>query len=112
MIVIAQFGARWSAAKLGGRFRMDAGPVLASIAGAHAAVAVLGSALLPRATEVAAAPWAALVGGGLVAGIGAVIGVVRACGLPPEWTEPIPDWARAGCAARPSRSWRCSARGR
>ena len=84
------------AAKLGGRFRMDAGPVLASIAGAHAAVAVLGSALLPRSTEVAAAPWAAMVGGGLVAGTGAVIGVLRACGLPPEWTQGIPGWARVG----------------
>ena len=75
---------------------MDAGPVLASIAGAHAAVAVLGSALLPRATEVAAAPWAAMVGGGLVAGIGAVIGVLRVCGLPPEWSQRIPEWARVG----------------
>ena len=87
---------------------MDAGPVLASIAGAHAAVAVLGSALLPRATEVAAQPWAAMVGGGLVAGTGAVIGVLRACGLPPEWRSASRTgggWVRA--AAR-SRSWRCS----
>ena len=112
VVVIAQFGAHWSAAKLGGRFRMDAGPVLASIAGAHAAIAVLGSALLPRSTEVAAAPWAAMVGGGLVAGTGAVIGVLRACGLPPEWTQGIPGWARWGCVARPSRSWRCSWRAR
>ncbi len=96
VVVIAQLGARWAAAKLGGRFRMDAGPVLASIAGAHAAIAVLGSALLPRATEVAAAPWAAMVGGGLVAGTGAVIGVLRACGLPPEWAQRIPGWARVG----------------
>jgi Family of unknown function (DUF6350) len=96
VVVIAQFGARWSARKLGGRFRMDAGPVVASIAGAHAAVAVLGSALLPRATEVAAAPWAAMVGGGLVAGTGAMIGVLRACGLPPEWAQRIPWWARVG----------------
>lgn len=96
VVLIAQLGARWSARKLGGRFRMDAGPVLASIAGAHAAVAVLGSALLPRSTEVAAAPWAAMVGGGLVAGIGAVIGVLRACGLPPEWAQLIPGWARVG----------------
>ena len=75
---------------------MDAGPVLASIAGAHAAVAVLGSALLPRATEVAAAPWAAMLGGALIAGIGAVIGVLRVCGLPLEWSQRIPDWARVG----------------
>ena len=93
---ITQAGARWSVRKLGGRFRMDAGPVLASIAGAHAAVAVLGSALLPRATEVAAAPWAAMLGGALIAGIGAVIGVLRVCGLPPEWSQRIPDWGRVG----------------
>ena len=96
VVGIAQLGARWSARKLGGRFRMDAGPVLASIAGAHAAVAVLGSALLPRATEVAAAPWAAMLGGALIAGIGAVIGVLRVCGLPPEWSQRIPDWGRVG----------------
>ena len=96
VVVIAQLGARWSARKLGGRFRMDAGPVLASIAGAHAAVAVLGSALLPRATEVAAAPWAAMLGGALIAGIGAVIGVLRVCGLPLEWSQRIPDWGRVG----------------
>ncbi len=99
VVVIAQAGARWSARRLGGRFRVDAGPVLASVAGAHAAVAVLGSALLPRATEVAAAPWAAMVGGGLVAGTGAAIGVVRACGLPPEWTRRVPDWALVGARA-------------
>jgi len=93
---ITQAGARWSVRKLGGRFRMDAGPVLASIAGGHAAVAVLGSALLPRATEVAAAPWAAMVGGGFVAGIGAVIGVLRVCGLPLEWVQRIPGWAWVG----------------
>ncbi len=96
VVGIAQLGARWSARKLGGRFRMDAGPVLASIAGAHAAVAVLGSALLPRATEVAAAPWGAMLGGALIAGIGAVIGVLRVCGLPPEWSQRIPDWGRVG----------------
>ncbi|MBV9922981.1 MAG: hypothetical protein JOY78_19300, partial [Pseudonocardia sp.] len=96
VVVIAQVGARWSATRLGGRIRVDAGPVLASIAGAHATVAVLGSALLPRSTEVAAAPWAAMVGGGVVAGIGAVIGVLRACGLPPEWVARVPGWARVG----------------
>ena len=99
VVGIAQLGARWSARKLGGRFRMDAGPVLASIAGAHAAVAVLGSALLPRATEVAAAPWAAMLGGALIAGIGAVIVVLRVCGLPLEWSQRIPDWGRVGARA-------------
>ena len=96
VIAITQVGARWAGRRLGGRFRVDAGPVLASIAGAHAAVAVLGSALLPSATEVAAAPWAALVGGGFVAGTGAAIGVLRACDLPREWAHAIPAWARVG----------------
>ena len=99
VIAIAQVGARWAARKLGGRFRVDAGPVLAAIAGGHAAVAVLGSALLPRSTEVGAAPWAALVGAGLIAGTGAAIGVVRACGLPPEWELRIPTWGRVGARA-------------
>jgi hypothetical protein len=38
------------------------------------------------------APWAAMVGGGLVAGTGAGIGVVRRCGLPPDWAERTPAW--------------------
>ncbi len=79
---------------------MDAGPVVASIAGAHAAIAVLGSALLPRSTEVAAAPWAAMVGGGLVAGTGAVIGVLRACGLPPGMGAAHPGLGSGGGARR------------
>ena len=70
VVAVVAIGARWAARRLGGRFRADAGPVLASIGGAHAAVAVLGSALLPSAAEVAVAPWAAMVGGGLVGGRG------------------------------------------
>ncbi len=92
VVVVIAFGACWSVRRLGGRPRHDAGAVLASIAGAHAAVAVLGSALLPRAAEVAVAPWSAMVGGGLVAAGGAAVGLVRACGLPdarlPGWLRP------------------------
>ncbi|MBW0112703.1 hypothetical protein I4I84_28785, partial [Pseudonocardia sp. KRD-182] len=54
---------------------------------------VLGSALLPRATEVAAAPWAALVSSGLVAGGAATLGVVRVCGRPAD--PRVPPWAGA-----------------
>jgi hypothetical protein len=92
VVVVIAFGAGWSVRRLGGRPRHDAGAVLASIAGAHAAVAVLGSALLPRAAEVAVAPWSAMVGGGLVGAGGAAVGLVRACGLPearlPGWLRP------------------------
>lgn len=93
-VVVVSSG--WAVRRLGGRFRTDAGAVLAAIAGAHAAVAVLGSALLPRAAEVAATPWAAMVGGGLVAGTAAGIGVLRACGVPEERVARFPDWLRAG----------------
>lgn len=89
---VVAVGAGWAVRRLGGRFRNDAGAVLATFAGAHSAVAVLGSALLPRAAEVAAAPWAALVSSGLVAGAAATVGVVRVCGLPEEWR--LPGWAR------------------
>lgn len=89
---VVAVGAGWAVRRLGGRVRADAGAVLATIAGAHAAVAVLGSALLPRAAEVAAAPWAAMVGGGLVAGAAAAVGVLRACGLPAEWIGRLPSW--------------------
>jgi hypothetical protein len=68
--------------------------VLAGIAGAHASVAVLGSALLPRAAEVAVTPWAAMVGGGLIAAAAAAVGVVRACGVPAEWVARLPGWFR------------------
>jgi uncharacterized protein DUF6350 len=89
--VVIAFGAGWSVRRLGGRPRHDAGAVLASIAGGHAAVAVLGSALLPRAV-VAVAPWSAMVGGGLVAGAAAAVGVARACGSPPEVDARLLGW--------------------
>jgi hypothetical protein len=95
LFAVVALGAGWALRRLGGRFRNDGGPVLASVAGAHAAVAVLGSALLPRAAEVAAQPWAAMVGAGLLAGAAALTGMWRSCGLPPEWRA-RPAWLRVG----------------
>ncbi|HVH22737.1 MAG TPA: DUF6350 family protein [Pseudonocardia sp.] len=99
VVVVVAIGARWAVRRLGGRFRVDAGPVLASVAGAHAAVAVLGSALLPSAAEVAVAPWAAMLGGGLVAGAAGLVGVRGACQAPVEWRERLPVWWAAAARA-------------
>ncbi|MHA6792801.1 cell division protein PerM [Pseudonocardia bannensis] len=96
---VIMVGSGWSVRRLGCRLRTDAGAVLATQAGAHAAVAVLGSALLPRAAAVVAAPWAAMVGGGLVAGVAAAVGVVRTCGQPDEWRERAPSWFRVAVRA-------------
>jgi hypothetical protein len=93
--VVIAVAAGWTVRRLGGRVRTDAGPVLVATAGAHSAVAVLGSALLPRSAEVAAAPWAALVASGLLAGTAAAAGVVRVCGVPPEWAGRAPSWTGA-----------------
>ena len=90
---VVVIGSGWAVRRLGSRPRSDAGAVLASVAGAHASVAVLGSALLPRA-EVAVAPWSAMVGGALVAGAAATVGVLRACGMPAEWAARFPGWLR------------------
>ncbi|HEX8518094.1 MAG TPA: DUF6350 family protein, partial [Pseudonocardia sp.] len=95
LFAVVALGAGSALRRLGGRFRYDGGPVLAAVAGAHAAVAVLGSALLPRSAEVAARPWAAMVGAGLLAGAAALAGMWRACGVPPEWWS-APAWLRAG----------------
>ena len=95
LFAVVALGAGWALRRLGGRFRNDGGPVLASVAGAHAAVAVLGSALLPSAAEVAAQPWAAMVGAGLLAGTAALTGMWRSCGVPPEWNAQ-PAWLRVG----------------
>ena len=104
LFAVVALGAGWALRRLGGRFRHDGGPVLVAVAGAHAAVAVLGSALLPRAAEVAAQPWAAMVGAGLLAGSG---GADRHVAL----LRPAPRVARAarpgcgsGCGAARSRS--------
>lgn len=96
---VVLLGSGWAVRRLGGRFRADAGAVLATVAGAHAAVAVLGSALLPSAAEVSAAPWAAMIGGALVAGVAAALGVTRVCGLPAEWSDRVPGWAWTGLRA-------------
>lgn len=93
--VVIAVAAGWTVRRLGSRVRTDAGPVLVATAGAHSAVAVLGSALLPRSAEVAAAPWAALVASGLLAGSAAAAGAVRVCGVPPEWTRRAPSWTGA-----------------
>lgn len=92
---VIALGAGWTAGRLGGRPRHDAGAVLVAVAGAHAAVAVLGSALLPRATEVAVAPWSAMVGGALVSGLAAAVGVLRACGLAADVAARVPAWLPA-----------------
>ena len=94
-------------ARLGGRLREDASAVVASLAGAHASVAVLATAL-PQ-SPVQATPWAALLGGGLVAAAGAGLGALRCTGLPAWWTV-APDWVRAGVsAARIGASTLCTA---
>ncbi|HEX4248864.1 MAG TPA: DUF6350 family protein [Pseudonocardia sp.] len=82
--------------RLGGRLREDASAVVATLAGAHASVAVLATAL-PQ-SPVQAAPWAALLGGGLVAATGAGLGALRCTGLPPWW-HTAPVWVRGGLAA-------------
>jgi hypothetical protein len=82
--------------RLGSRLREDASAVVATLAGAHASVAVLATAL-PQ-SPVQAAPWAALLGGGLVAAAGAGLGALRCTGLPPWWYA-APIWVRGGIAA-------------
>lgn len=92
VLAVVATGTAWTVRRLGGSPRGDVGPVLAAGAGAHAAVAVLGSALLPGAAVVAVEPWPAMVGGGLVAGVGAALGLVRAAGVPAEWSARSPAW--------------------
>ncbi len=110
LFAVVAVGSGWAVRRLGGRIRTDAGAVVATIAGAHAAVAVLGSALLPQAAEVAAAPWAAMVGAGVLAGAASAVGVARACGVPPEWRERAPAWAAARAARRGRRRGRARRR--
>ncbi|HEY4003590.1 MAG TPA: DUF6350 family protein [Pseudonocardia sp.] len=83
-------------ARLGGRVREDATIVVATLTGAHASVAVLATAL--PADGIRATPWAALLGGGLVAAAGAIFGAFRVAG-PPLWWSGAPEWARVGLAA-------------
>ncbi|GEL16204.1 cell division protein PerM [Pseudonocardia asaccharolytica] len=95
LVAVVLVGSSWSLRRLGGRIRTDSGPVLAAQAGAHAAVAVLAGALLPRDAAVVATPWAAMVGAGVVAGMAAGLGLLRVGGLPTEWRERVPGWGAA-----------------
>ncbi len=94
VVVVVALAAAWSVRRLGGRIRHDAGPVVASQAGAAAVVAVLAGALLPGDVSVTT-PWASMVGAGLLAGLAAGAGVLRVCGLPPRWTRALPGRPRA-----------------
>lgn len=96
VLMVAGFS-RWAVLRLGGRVRHDAGAVVASQAGAAAAVAVLAGALLPKQMAVAA-PWASLVGAGLIAGAAAGAGVVHACGPPAAWKRVLVGWPGAALA--------------
>ncbi|HWN35100.1 MAG TPA: DUF6350 family protein, partial [Pseudonocardia sp.] len=96
VLALAAFPAMRVTRRLGGRLREDASAVVATLAGAHASVAVLATAL-PQ-SPVQAAPWAALLGGGLVAAAGAGLGALRCTGLPPRW-HTAPGWVRGGVAA-------------
>lgn len=81
VVVVVALGSGAAMRRLGGRVTTDGGAVLATVTGAHAAVAVLGSALLPP--EVAAGPWTAMVAAGSVAAFAVGVGVLRAVGN--EW---------------------------
>lgn len=95
LVAVVAAGAAWAIRRLGGR-GADVGPVAATMAGGHAAVAVLASALLPRAAVVAVAPWDAMVGGGLIAAVGAGLGALRGHGLPAGVLARIPRWLGTG----------------
>jgi uncharacterized protein DUF6350 len=82
--------------RLGGRVREDASAAVATLAGTHASVAVLATAL--PANPAPATPWAALLGGGLVTAAGAGLGALRVTG-PPAWWAGAPRWLRTGLAA-------------
>ncbi|HZG90934.1 MAG TPA: DUF6350 family protein, partial [Pseudonocardia sp.] len=99
VVLVVAAGASGAVRRLGGRSRTDAGAIVAATAGAHAAVAVLGSALLPATAAIVVEPWSAMVGGGLVAAVGAGIGVRRCMGLPEEWTARVPAWLRHAMVA-------------
>jgi hypothetical protein len=82
--------------RLGGRMREDAVAVVAALAGVHASMGVLATAVPENPAQ--AAPWAALLGTGTVAGVGATLGALRVTGLPRPLVE-APDWLRAGARA-------------
>lgn len=97
VVLLVATASGWAVRRLGGNVRRDAGAVVASQAGAAAAVAVLAGALLPKDTTVTA-PWASLVGAGLVGGGAAALGVLRACGLPAAWRRVLAGWPGAALA--------------
>ncbi|MEJ8280306.1 DUF6350 family protein [Pseudonocardia spirodelae] len=97
VVTLVAFASRWAVRRLGGRVRHDAGAVVASQAGAAAAVAVLAGALLPKDMAVTA-PWASMLGAGLVAGAAAGVGVVHACGAPAAWKRVLAGWPGASLA--------------
>lgn len=97
VVALVAFCSRWAVLRLGGRVRHDAGAVVASQAGAAAALAVLAGALLPRDMAVTA-PWASMIGAGLVAGAAAGIGVVHTCGAPAAWKRVLAGWPGAALA--------------
>jgi hypothetical protein len=82
--------------RLGGRWREDCSVVVATLAGTNASAAVLATAL--PAGPVQAAPWAALLGAGLVTAAGAGLGGLRVAGLP-AWCLRVPVWLRTGLTA-------------
>lgn len=81
--------------KLGGRWGGDAAWLTASLAGGHGCLAVLSSALPVNPAQVQ--PWPALLGAGLVAALGAGVGVFRCAGAPVRWSM-APAWVRTGLA--------------
>lgn len=98
VVVLVATASGWAVRRLGGRVRHDAGAVVAAQAGAAAAVAVLAGALLPKDMAVTA-PWASMLGAGLVGGGAAGIGVLRACGPPAAWRRVLAGWPGAALAA-------------
>jgi hypothetical protein len=96
LIALAAAWARRVTRRLGGRVREDASAAVATLAGTHASVAVLATALPTNPAP--ATPWAALLGGGLVTAAGAGLGALRVTG-PPAWWSGAPGWSRTGVAA-------------
>ncbi|OLL74048.1 putative integral membrane protein [Pseudonocardia sp. Ae168_Ps1] len=97
IVAVVAWFSRWAVRRLGGRVRHDAGAVVAAQAGAAAAVAVLAGALLPKEMAVTA-PWASLLGAGLIGGAAAGAGVVHACGMPAAWKRVLAGWPGAALA--------------
>jgi hypothetical protein len=93
--MLARVSAR-ATRRLGGRCREDCSVVVATLAGTNASAAVLATAL--PAGPVQAAPWAALLGAGLVTAAGAGLGGLRVAGLP-AWCSRAPVWLRTGLTA-------------